>query len=139
MHGIADKARAKGVRILEGVAVTGFDSDGAGAVTTVHTDQGDIDVEQVIVGVGPWAPQIWAMLDLPETIDVRTPAGDVHPGQDMWTFWYLQEGEITVDPLMFDRADGSAPPVDPRRHRRAAPRRPRQADHRRAVGHLLQA
>src|SRR3954468_12786095 len=30
---------------------------------------------------------------------------------DMWTFWYLQEGEITVDPLMFDRADGSAPPV----------------------------
>jgi hypothetical protein len=29
----------------------------------------------------------------------------------MWTYWYLQEGEITVDPLMFDRADGSAPPV----------------------------
>src|SRR3954462_162117 len=49
MHGIADKARSKGVHILEGVAVTGFESDGAGAVTTVHTDQGDIDVEQVIV------------------------------------------------------------------------------------------
>src|SRR5262249_53523626 len=65
MHGIADKARAKGVRILEGVAVTGFDSDGAGAVTKVRTDQGDIEVEQVIVGVGPWGPQIWSMPGLP--------------------------------------------------------------------------
>jgi glycine/D-amino acid oxidase-like deaminating enzyme len=111
MHGIADKARAKGVQIAEGVAVTGFDSDGSGAVTTVHTDQGDIEVEQVIVGVGPWVPQIWSMLGLPDTIDIRTPAGDVHRGQDMWTYWYLQEGEITVDPLTFDRADGSAPPV----------------------------
>ena len=29
----------------------------------------------------------------------------------MWTYWNLQEGEITVDPLMFDTADGGAPPV----------------------------
>ena len=29
----------------------------------------------------------------------------------MWTYWNLQEGEITVDPLMFATADGSAPPV----------------------------
>src|SRR6476619_4132392 len=36
MHGIADKARSKGVRIVEGIAVTGFESDGAGAVNTVH-------------------------------------------------------------------------------------------------------
>ena len=29
----------------------------------------------------------------------------------MWTYWNLQEGEITVDPLMFATADGGAPPV----------------------------
>ena len=51
------------------------------------------------------------MLGLPSAIDIRTPAGDVHKDQDMWTYWYLQEGEIAVDPTMFDRRDGSAPPV----------------------------
>jgi glycine/D-amino acid oxidase-like deaminating enzyme len=111
MHGIANKAKAEGVRIFEGVRVTGFESDNAGAVTKVHTDKGDVEVEQVIVGVGPWVPEIWKMLGLPSTLDVRTPGGDVHRDQNMWTYWYLQEGEITVDPLMFDRADGSAPPV----------------------------
>ena len=29
----------------------------------------------------------------------------------MWTFWYLQEGEIDVDPSVFVTADGSLPPV----------------------------
>ena len=34
-------------------------------MTTVHTDQGDIQAEQVIVGVGPWVEEIWTMLGLP--------------------------------------------------------------------------
>ena len=29
----------------------------------------------------------------------------------MWTFWYLQEGEIEVDPRVFVTANGSVPPV----------------------------
>jgi hypothetical protein len=29
----------------------------------------------------------------------------------MWTYWNLQEGEITVDPLMFATAEGDMPPV----------------------------
>jgi len=29
----------------------------------------------------------------------------------MWTYWYLQEGEIGVDPSVFVTADGSLPPV----------------------------
>jgi methylglutamate dehydrogenase subunit A len=111
MHGIADKAKAEGVRILEGVKVTGFETDGSGAVSTVHTSQGDIAVEQVIVGVGPWVPQIWEMLGLPAKIDVRDTEGAVHPNRDMWTFWYLQEGEIGVDPLSFATGSGGAPPV----------------------------
>jgi methylglutamate dehydrogenase subunit A len=111
MHGIAGKAKAEGVQIVEGVRVNGFATDGAGAVTSVQTDHGDVAVEQVIVGVGPWVPEIWAMLDLPAKIDIRTPTGDVHRDREMWTYWYLQEGEIAVDPLMFDRAGGQAPPV----------------------------
>ena len=51
------------------------------------------------------------MLGLPMTIDIHTPTGDVVRDQPMWTYWNLQEGEITVDPLMFDTADGGAPPV----------------------------
>ena len=62
------------------------------------------------------------------------------PDQAMWTYWYLQEGEIAVDPLIVrDRRDGGAPPVihvdtDAPLHDRR-----RRLDHRRAVGHLLQA
>ena len=42
---------------------------------------------------------------------MHTPSGDVARDQPMWTYWNLQEGEITVDPLTFATADGGAPPV----------------------------
>jgi len=29
----------------------------------------------------------------------------------MWTYWYLQEGEISVDPKLLSLPDGSMPPV----------------------------
>ena len=48
---------------------------------------------------------------MPDAIDIRTPSGDVVRDRPMWTYWNLQEGEITVDPLMFATADGGAPPV----------------------------
>ena len=60
---------------------------------------------------GPWARQFWSMLGLPDRIDVHTPSGDVVRDRPMWTYWNLQEGEITVDPLMFATADGGPPPV----------------------------
>jgi glycine/D-amino acid oxidase-like deaminating enzyme len=110
--GLAGKCEAEGVRILPGVEVTGIESDGDGAVRAVETDRGRIEVgEQVVIAPGPWAKQLWAMLDLPTRIDIRTPDGDVVRDRPMWTYWNLQEGEITVDPLMFATADGSAPPV----------------------------
>ena len=67
--------------------------------------------EQVVIAPGPWAKRFWALLGLPDAIDVHTPSGDVVRDQPMWTYWNLQEGEITVDPLMFATADGGAPPV----------------------------
>jgi glycine/D-amino acid oxidase-like deaminating enzyme len=112
VHGLVGKGEAEGVRIVSGVEVTGFDADGGGAVRAVETGDGRIEVgEQVILAPGPWAKQMWRMLDLPMTIDISTPDGDVVRDQPMWTYWNLQEGEITVDPTMFATADGGAPPV----------------------------
>ncbi len=111
MHGLADKARAAGARIVEGVAVTGFEFDGSGAVTRVLTSEGAIEVEQVVVAVGPWIQALWAMLDLPQSIDIRRPDGAVEHQRPMWTYWYLQEGEIAVDPGTFITAAGASSPV----------------------------
>jgi glycine/D-amino acid oxidase-like deaminating enzyme len=110
--GLRDKCLGEGVTLLSYTEVTGFRFRDDGSVSAVATSKGEIEVgEQVVVAPGPWARQLWAMLGLPETIDIRTPSGDVVRDQPMWTYWNLQEGEITVDPLVFATADGSAPPV----------------------------
>ena len=112
MHGLADKARGAGARILTGVEVKGFGfGANSRAVTSVETDQGSIGVDQVIVAVGPWVPRIWEMLDLPERIDVKDLEGTVHRDVDMWRFWCLQEGTIAVEPSYGMADDGSMPPV----------------------------
>ncbi len=111
MRGLADKARAAGATIAEGVEVTGFDSDGSGAVQRVQTSAGSIAVEQVVVAVGPWIPHLWEMLGLPDRIDVHRPDGGVETGVPMWTFWYLQEGEVEMPPSALDVAGGGAGPV----------------------------
>ncbi len=105
MLGLASKARAAGATIEEGVEVTGFELDDSGAVTRVDTSAGPIAAEQVVVAVGPWAARLWELLGLPRRLDV---AGEE---REMWTYWYLQEGEIGVDPSVFVTADGSLPPV----------------------------
>ena len=111
MLGLADKARAAGARIAEGVEVLGFERDGSGAVTRVRTSAGEIAVEQVVIAVGPWVPSLWRMLDLPDRIDVHQPDGSVVTDQPMWTYWYLQEGEVAFDPPEFVTADGKPSPV----------------------------
>ena len=111
MLGLADKARAAGAEIVTGVEVTGFERDGSGAVQRVRTSAGDVDVEQVVIAVGPWVPQLWSMLELPDRLDVHQPDGSVVADQPMWTYWYLQEGEAQFDPAEFVTADGSPSPV----------------------------
>jgi len=105
MLGLASKARAAGAEIEEGTEVTGFELDGSGAVTAVQTSAGPIAAEQVVVAVGPWITRLWELLGLPARLEV---AGHE---REMWTYWYLQEGEIDVDPSMFVTNDGSLPPV----------------------------
>jgi glycine/D-amino acid oxidase-like deaminating enzyme len=111
MLGLADLAREAGATIVEGVEVTGFERDGAGAVTAVRTTAGDIAAEQVVVAVGPWIAQLWAMLGLPGRLDVHEPDGGVRRDVPMWTYWYLQEGEIDFPPSQFVTADGRSSPV----------------------------
>ena len=111
IEGLASKARAAGASIAEGVEVTGFSYDGSGAVTSVSTSAGDVAVEQVVVAVGPWVGGLWEMLGLPDRLDVRQPDGSLVEDQPMWTYWYLQEGEVDVDPSVFVTDEGGLPPV----------------------------
>jgi methylglutamate dehydrogenase subunit A len=109
--GLADLARHAGARIETGIEVTGFEFDQAGAVTSVATGAGVIEVDQVVVAVGPWIAALWSMLDLPGRLDVRQPDGRLVSDQPMWTYWYLQEGECEFDPKIFVTNDGKSSPV----------------------------
>jgi hypothetical protein len=51
------------------------------------------------------------MLGLPDHLDVRQPDGTTATNLPMWTYWYLQEGEVDIDPSKFVTADGSPSPV----------------------------
>src|SRR5699024_8674718 len=99
-----------GVQIATGVEVTGFERDGE-RVRAVVTDQGRVSCEHVTLGAGPWVRDFWSMLELPETIDVTGPDGQVSRDNPMWTYWALQEGTIDVDPSAFKTNDGEFPPV----------------------------
>ena len=111
IHGLASKARAAGASIVEGVEVLGFEFDNSRAVRTVRTTAGSVAIDQLVIAVGPWIPQLWAMLELPDRLDVRQPDGSLVTDQPMWTYWYLQEGEVAIDPSVFVTGDGSLPPV----------------------------
>jgi glycine/D-amino acid oxidase-like deaminating enzyme len=112
VNGLLAKCEAEGVAVHSGVEVQDFVFRNDDTVDALETSAGRIEVgEQVVVAPGPWAKHFWSLLGLPERIDVRTPSGEVHERVPMWTFWNLQEGEITVDPLVFATAGGDAPPV----------------------------
>jgi glycine/D-amino acid oxidase-like deaminating enzyme len=112
IRGLVGKCESVGAEIVCGACVTGLERDGDGSVQRVLTDQGTIEVgEQLVLAPGPWARGFWELLGLPAAIDIHTPDGDVVRDAPMWTYWNLQEGEITVDPHMFSLPDGSMPPV----------------------------
>jgi len=113
LRGLARKAEAEGARILTGVRVTGFTHEAGadGAVRAVETDHGAIRCDQLVIAAGPWVRDFWSMLDLPATIDVRDPDGWLHRDVDMWSYLYLQEGTLGVDPGLATDARGNLPPV----------------------------
>jgi methylglutamate dehydrogenase subunit A len=110
--GLAGKCAEEGVEIVSGVEVRAIELEADGTASALETSGGRVVVgEQLVIAPGPWAKHFWSMLELPATIDVRTPSGEVVSDRPMWTYWNLQEGEITVDPQTFATAAGSAPPV----------------------------
>ena len=70
--GHAGKAESTGAQLITGVEVTGFELASDGSVRAAETNQGRIECDQLIVAPGPWAKHIWAMLELPPTLDVQT-------------------------------------------------------------------
>jgi glycine/D-amino acid oxidase-like deaminating enzyme len=109
MEGLAKKALGEGVTILSGVKVTGFRQSGK-AISAVETDQGVIETDTVVVGVGPWIKSIWDMLGLPKTISVLA-KGKRRDNVKMWHYMCLQEGTLGVDPKLQRTNDGQMPPV----------------------------
>ena len=112
MYGLAKKVDALGVRIITGVEVLGFTYDhGSTAVRAVETDKGLVTCEQVIVGTGPWVRDFWSMLDLPGQITVKDLDGKTHNDVDMWRYWQLEEGVLTIPPETLMDNNGKMPPV----------------------------
>jgi 4-methylaminobutanoate oxidase (formaldehyde-forming) len=85
-HALADAARALGVRIRQGVRVTGFEIDVRGAVRRVLTDGEPIDTDVVVNAAGMWAPQVTAMAGgfIPSTpVDHQHIALKAVPGHEL--------------------------------------------------------
>jgi len=85
-HAVADAARALGVRIRQGVRVTGFELTAGREVRRVLTDADAIDTELVIDAAGMWAPQIAAMVGgvIPSTpVDHQHVALKAVPGHEL--------------------------------------------------------
>ena len=87
---LAERARAAGARIAEGVEVTGFEL-GADGVEAVVTSDGRLECEAVVAAPGPWAAQLWEMLGLPAEIELA--GGEARPLID---YWKAQEGQFAL-------------------------------------------
>lgn len=109
MKGLVEKCHEHGVRLISGVEVTGYDVR-AGQVHKVTTNQGEIETDLVIWGLGAWTPLHWQMLNQPMAIDCHYSDGEVARDQDMWTYWRLLEGEVYYDEP-YVTPDGLNPPV----------------------------
>ncbi len=109
IKGLTQKCIAEGVRIFSGVEVTGYIKQGEN-VTHVRTNQGAIQCDLVVWGLGAWTPQHWQMLHRSATLDVHYPDGAVTKEKDMWTYWRLLEGEVYYD-KPYVTPDGQNPPV----------------------------
>ncbi len=109
LRGLADKARAAGVRIITGIQLVGLRRD-CSSVTAVETDVGPIGCDHLVVAVGPWIRDVWQMLDLPEVVAVRGRDARLYD-RPMWTYWSLQEGTLKVNPSFLTDKQGRLPPV----------------------------
>ena len=112
MYGLAKKVEDLGVRIISGVEVKGFNFESASeAVAGIETDRGNISCDHVVIGAGPWVRDFWEMLSLPKRISIKDLDETIHEDVDMWRYWQLEEGVLTVPPETLLTDDGKVPPV----------------------------
>lgn len=86
---LAGMARSLGVRIVEGAEVQGFELEG-GAVRRVDTSLGTVECDVVVVAPGPWARDLWRLLELPDELEV---AGARRP---MFHYLKVREGDYAL-------------------------------------------
>ncbi len=109
IKGLAQKCREQGVRVINGIEVTHYNVQG-GQVRSVITNQGEINCDLVIWGLGAWTPKHWEILGRPMRLDCHYPDGTVVKNKDMWTYWRLLEGEV-YNERPYLTPDGLNPPV----------------------------
>ena len=109
VNGLVSMCERHGVKILSGVEVQGYEL-AAGNVTAVETNQGKINCDMVILGLGAWIGKHWEMLGLPMHLDVGYLDGSHVKDKDMWTYWMLEEGEVYFDGPYYS-ADQKNPPI----------------------------
>ena len=112
LYGLAAKAEAEGVLIQTFTKVIAFKrSESGGAISAVETSRGTIKCDYVIVAPGPWAKNLWELLELPKRVHVKDGSGRVQTDVQMWVYWSLQEGTLGVDPDFQKTNAGTWPPV----------------------------
>jgi glycine/D-amino acid oxidase-like deaminating enzyme len=100
---LADRARAAGAEIREGVEVVGFEL-GDDGVEAIATTEGRLTCETVVVAPGPWIPRVWGMLGLSPEVQVD---GEPRP---LVSYLKAQEGEFALSGVGLSSA-GADPPV----------------------------
>ena len=93
---LAERARAAGAEIREGVEVGAFESRD-GHVEALVTSEGRLECETVVVAPGPWVAHVWSMLGL-----------DPRP---LVSYWKAQEGEFALGGVGLSGSAGSEAPV----------------------------
>ena len=105
---LAERARAAGAEVREGVEVVGFEL-GDDRVDAVVTSEGRIDCEAVVACPGPWVASLWSMLGLDPEVEV---AGDGPPiGRPLVSYLKAQEGEFALVGVGLSGSAGSEAPV----------------------------
>jgi len=92
---LAGMARSVGAQIVEGTRVTGFDLDAG----VVETTGGRIRCDTVVLAPGPWARDLWRLLELPSDLEL---GGDARVA---FHYWQVREGEFAAGGASLDPRD----------------------------------
>jgi glycine/D-amino acid oxidase-like deaminating enzyme len=106
---LAERARAAGAEIHEGVEVSGVARDSSGAVTRLDTSEGALAVERLVVAPGPWVARVWSMLGLDPHVEVAS--NGRRERRPLLEYWKAQEGEFALPGVGLSGSAGIEAPV----------------------------